>query len=226
MRPWEVILGYRRQAWEVGLSLWLNSLCRGWYGNAEFNQWRFTKGSAVAPVEDFLVSMWMFVLFCTSFMSCYICNRIVCIHTYLIYIYVYISSKFLNCDTRKAGCSSRMSPLQVTAAFEWKAQRDLELEALGVPGLYYLLAAWGIMKSPIFIGIPWNHYEPSNRMEWSIFVLFRCSFACQKISPWNAFDTNISFIPSFWAIPILLFFLLTYEWTNCWTESWTSFQRN
>ena len=27
------------------------------------NQWRFTKGSAVAPVDDFLVSMWMFVLF-------------------------------------------------------------------------------------------------------------------------------------------------------------------
>ena len=39
----------------------------------------------------------------------------------------------------------------------------------------------GIMKSPIFIGIPWNHYETSNRMEWNMFLLFRCSFACHGI---------------------------------------------
>lgn len=37
----------------------------------------FTKGSAAAPVETFGVSMLMCLLFCTSFMSCYICNRIV-----------------------------------------------------------------------------------------------------------------------------------------------------
>ena len=117
-------------------------------------------------------------------------------YTYLyIYIYVYIYIYIYTCISymstylpsfsvvipEKPAVLSRMSPLQVTAAFEWKAQRDLELEALVVPGLYYLLAAWGIMKSPIFIGIPWNHYEPSNRMEWNMFFVFRCSFACQTL---------------------------------------------
>ena len=96
MRPWEVIRGYRRPAWEVGLSLWLNPLCRGWYGNAEFNQWRFTKGSAVAPVEDFLVSMWMFVLFCTSFMSRYILiESYDSMYTYL-YIYIYTCISYVS----------------------------------------------------------------------------------------------------------------------------------
>ena len=144
----------------------------------EMQNLSFTKGSAVAPVEDFLVSMWMFVLFCTSFMSCYICNRIVRIHIYIqIYIYIYMCTYLYHIWAPIFQVSqlwyqkSRLFVTDVTSAGHcslWvESSTRSRTRGTGCSGTVLPLVVWGIMKSPVFIGIPWNQ-----AIEWNGVFLF------------------------------------------------------
>lgn len=171
-RPDETLRGdtwLQKASMGVGLSLWLNPLCRGWYGNAEF---KFYQGKCCCTSGRLLSFNVDVLVICTSF-TCYVIYVIESydsMYTYLftymyIYIYIYIHVYHIWAPIFQVSQlwyqKSRLFVTDVTSAGHcslWvESSTRSRTRGTGCSGTVLPLVVWGIMKSPVFIGIPWNH---------------------------------------------------------------------